>query len=66
MCPFWLASFIPANAQLSAWFLWILTGASIAAVTVVEPTMFIGFVLLYSKKANISPSSSEALARQLA
>jgi hypothetical protein len=66
MCPFWLASFIPANAQLPAWFPWILTGASIAAVTVVEPTMFIGFVLLYSKKANISPSSSEALARQLA
>jgi len=41
MCPFWLASYIPADVALPTWFPWILTVASIAGVTVVEPTMFI-------------------------
>jgi hypothetical protein len=51
--PFWLASFIPANVQLPSWFPWILTTASIAGVTVVEPTMFIGFALLYLNNAAV-------------
>src|SRR5581483_1991596 len=51
MCPFWLASFIPATSRLPAWFPWILTIASITGVAVVEPTMFIGFALLYVRKA---------------
>ncbi len=50
MCPFWLASFIPATSHLPSWFPWTLAIASIAGVTVVEPTMFIGFALLYLKK----------------
>ena len=57
MCPYWLASWIPANASLPAWFPWLLSAASIAAVIVVEPTMFIGFALLYlrvSKNSNLS------------
>ncbi len=66
MSPFWLASFIPANAQLPSWFPWTLTTASIAGVTVVEPTMFIGFTLLYLKNAAVLPMSSEAPSRQLA
>jgi hypothetical protein len=43
MCPFWLASWIPANTPLASWFPWVLTIASITSVIVVEPTMFIGF-----------------------
>lgn len=66
MSPFWLASFIPANARLPSWFPWILTTASIAGVTVVEPTLFIGFALLYLKNAAALPMSSEAPHRQLA
>ncbi len=64
MSPFWLASFIPANAQLPSWFPWTLTTASIAGVTVVEPTMFIGFALFYLKNAAVLPS--EEPSRQLA
>ena len=64
--PFWLASLIPANAQLPSWFPWTLTTASMAGVTVVEPTMFIGFTLLYLKNAAVLPMSSEAPNRQLA
>ncbi len=63
MCPFWLVSWMPANILLPSWFPWVLTVASIAGVTAVEPTLFIGFALLYS---TMSPSPSnpiEALAR---
>lgn len=66
MCPFWLASWALTNIPLPYWFPWVLTVASIAAVTVVEPTMFIGFVLLYLKMSALPPTSSEAFATQLA
>jgi len=49
MCPFWLASFVHASVPLPSWFPWVLTVASIILVSVVEPTMFIGFALLYLK-----------------
>jgi hypothetical protein len=49
MLPFWLARWIPASVNLPSWFSWVLTGASVTAVTVVEPIMFIGFALLYLK-----------------
>lgn len=49
MCPFWLASFVRVSVPLPSWFPWVLTVASIIAVSVVEPTMFIGFALLYLK-----------------
>ena len=58
MLPFWLARWIPASINLPSWFSWILTAASIAAVTVVEPIMFIGFALLYLKTSE--PSRAEA------
>ena len=49
VCPFWLASFVHVSVPLPSWFPWILTLASIIGVTVVEPTMFLGFALLYLK-----------------
>ena len=49
MIPFWLARLVPLGVHLPSWFQWVLAGASIAAVTVVEPIMFIGFALLYLK-----------------
>jgi hypothetical protein len=66
MFPFWMASFIPADARLPQWFPWTLTTASIAGVTVVEPTMFIGFALLYLKNSAVLPMSSVSPTRQLA
>jgi hypothetical protein len=65
MWPFWLASWIRASTPLPAWFPWALTGASFAGVTVVEPTMFIGFALLYLR-TSASSSSSDALSRSSA
>lgn len=61
MCPFWLVSFV----RVSVPFPWILTIASIIAVTVVEPTMFVGFALLYLKKSAPDSTPSRVLARQL-
>ncbi|HEX3740820.1 MAG TPA: hypothetical protein VHV29_14055 [Terriglobales bacterium] len=49
MLPFWLARWIPANINLPWWFGWSLTIASVCAVTMIEPVMFIGFALLYLK-----------------
>jgi hypothetical protein len=66
MCPFWLASWIPVNVALPSWFPWVLTVASIAALIVVEPTMFIGFALLYSRMSTVSSSSSGEFAGALA
>lgn len=57
MLPFWLVRWIPDSISLPSWFPWVLTGASIAAVTLVEPIMFIGFALLY-EKTNCSSLSS--------
>jgi hypothetical protein len=64
MAPFWLASFIPADSQLPSWFPWALTIVSIGGVTVVEPTMFIGFALLYLESSALLPMSSGAPNRQ--
>ena len=51
MLPFWLAGWLPVPEFIWArwWFSWVLTGASILAVSWVEPIMFIGFALLYEK-----------------
>ncbi|MBZ5657520.1 MAG: hypothetical protein LAO56_19815 [Acidobacteriia bacterium] len=59
MCPFWVASWIPASVSLPVWFPWVLRVASVAAVIVVEPPMFIGFALLYIR---MSATSSETIA----
>jgi hypothetical protein len=58
MLPFWMASLIPADAQLPSWFPWALTTASIAGVALVEPTMFIGLALLYLKSSPVLPMPS--------
>jgi hypothetical protein len=66
MLPFWMASFIPAGTQLPSWFTWTLTAASIAGVTLVEPTLFIGFALLYLKSSAVLPVPSRPSNHQLA
>ena len=66
MCPFWLAYWIRGIMVLPSWFSWILSAASIAAVTVVEATMFIGFALLYLETSALSPLSNKPVAHQLA
>jgi hypothetical protein len=59
--PFWLASFIRVNAPVRPWFPWVLTTASIIGVTIIEPTMFVGFALLYLKMSAQRPAPSEVL-----
>src|SRR5579872_409044 len=66
MCPFWLASFVHVSVPLPSWFPWILTIASTIGVTVVEPTMFVGFALLYLKTSAPDSAPSRALATQFA
>jgi hypothetical protein len=63
MFPFWLARWISGDVRFSPW---ILRAASIAAVTVVEPVMFIGFALLYIRMSAMPAASVEETARQLA
>jgi hypothetical protein len=58
MIPYWLASWIPDNVSLPTWFPWLSTAASLSAVVVVEPTMFIGFALLYLKGSAAAASIS--------
>jgi hypothetical protein len=60
-CPFWLASFAHVTAPLPSWFPWILTIASMIAVNVVEPTMFVGFALLYLKMSALDTVPSKLL-----
>jgi hypothetical protein len=59
MLPFWLASRISAGISLPSWFPWALSAASIGGVTAVEPTMFIGFALLYLRMSRSSSTPSE-------
>jgi len=60
MCPFWIAARIPASIPVP-WFPWLLDAASVAAVIVVEPTMFIGFALLYLKMSALPTTPGDAL-----
>ena len=64
MLPFWLIRWIPVGTSLpSWWFTWVLPGASVLCVTVVEPVMFIGFAMLYLKTtAEISVKTQTAIA----
>jgi hypothetical protein len=66
MAPYWLVSFIQISTPLPSWFSWVLTAASIIGVTVVEPTMFVGFALLYLKMTAPDIAPSGVLASQLA
>jgi len=59
MLPFWLASWlIPASVSRPAWFPWLLTLASTIGVSMVEPTMFVGFALLYLRTSQLRPSTT--------
>ena len=62
--PFWLASLIRI-AVLPSWFPWVLRVASIIGVTVVEPTMFVGFALLYLKMSPPSAAPGRVMTSQL-
>jgi len=62
MIPFWLAGWIWAYVRVPWQFL---TVASIAAVTAVEPFMFIGFALLYVRTAALYSASSKGRPSQL-
>lgn len=69
MFPFWLAYWlIPPSVSLRSWFPWLLTVASIIGVTVVEPTMFVGFGLLYLRTSGVAlqamPSSRSVVAEK--
>jgi hypothetical protein len=64
MCPFWLASFIHITVTLPSWFPWILLIASMIAVALVEPTMFVGFALLYLKMSPPGSAPSKVLMSQ--
>lgn len=65
MCPFWLARWMLASVPLPTWFPWVLNCASIFGITVVEPTMFIGFALLYLRTMALCIATEEVSARQL-
>ena len=61
--PFWFAAAVLQDVAVPSWFHWVLTASSIPAVSIVEPTMFIGFTLLYLQKRTATtdqPSPSEA------
>lgn len=58
--PFWLASAVRLSTPVPSWFPWILTGFSIIGVAAVEPTMFVGFALLYLKMTGPSACSKRA------
>jgi hypothetical protein len=59
MSPFWLGSFIPL--PFAGWFLWVLRAFSIAAVSAVEPVMFIGFALLYMRMSTVQTAPELAM-----
>ncbi|HEV2116441.1 MAG TPA: hypothetical protein VGR48_10475 [Terriglobales bacterium] len=63
--PFWLASrIIPVRSSVPFWLPWALTLVSMAGVTAVEPTMFVGFALLYLKTSPSRCPSSTELTRE--
>jgi hypothetical protein len=49
--PFWLASAFLKDVQLPSFFPWLLTIASVIGVAAVEPTIFVGFAMLYLKQS---------------
>ena len=49
--PFWLVHWIRESIPLPAWAGWAAWITSVVAITVVEPTLFIGFTLLYLRES---------------
>jgi hypothetical protein len=64
--PFWLASLVRLSNPSPPWFPWLLTGVSIIGVAAVEPTMFVGFALLYMKTTAQGSAPNRVLTSQLA
>jgi hypothetical protein len=58
--PYWIASNIAWKVPPPWWFSWVLMGLSIAAVTAIEPYMFVGFALLYLRSAPATELRGEA------
>lgn len=63
MLPFWLAGWLWPYLRLPWWSLSI---ASVAAVIAIEPYMFIGFAMLYTKTSTRPSTQTSALAQQFA
>jgi len=61
MLPSWIAARIPTKIP-APWFPWLFSITSVAAVIVVEPTMFIGFALLYLRMSSLVTTSGDRLA----
>lgn len=62
MLPYWVIRLLVDIVVLPSWFYWGLAATSIAAVTVVEPIMFIGFALLYVKTSPVLRKPGEIAA----
>ena len=60
LLPFWLAAWVAENTLLPSWSPWVLNAASIIGVTLVEPTMFIGFALLYASAPSVLSTENAA------
>jgi len=61
MAPFWLARWISNSIYLPGWYPWVCAVFSTLAVMVIEPTMFVGFALLYLRMSAV-PSTTNELA----
>jgi len=62
LLPFWVAGWLPLTPQISSQYPLLLTSASLACVTVVEPPIFIGFALLYLMKSGLAATPSDLAA----
>jgi len=62
LLPFWTAAWIWRGAAQPPSFHWILPTLSIISVSAVEPTMFIGFALLYIRMSAASSNQPSSLA----
>ena len=65
MCPYWLASWLLAGKSVPFGLPWFLAIASAASVTLVEPTMFVGFALLYMRTSAAVLRVGEGLSSSL-
>ena len=61
MLPYWLAGWFLAGRMVPWWFDDALLIVSVAAVSAVEPMLFIGFAVLYEHRSAISLSTAEAV-----
>ena len=65
MSPYWLASWMLAGKPAPFDLTWLLAIISAGAVTLIEPTMFVGFALLYLKTSGTASRVGEELSSSL-